>query len=111
MNLSEIRQVLSEKEIQLTRSLGQNFMHDRNQICRIVESGEVSKADKVLEIGPGLGPLTELLVEKAGTVLAIETDQRLVDILRDKFKSVDNFEIIKGDALAILRNERREWAD
>jgi 16S rRNA (adenine1518-N6/adenine1519-N6)-dimethyltransferase len=80
-----MREVLSAREIQLTKSLGQNFLHDGNQLRRIVDAAELTKADKVLEIGPGLGPLTALLLEKAGEVLAIEMDKRLVDILRERF--------------------------
>jgi 16S rRNA (adenine1518-N6/adenine1519-N6)-dimethyltransferase len=80
-----MREVLSAREIQLTKSLGQNFLHDANQLRRIVEAAELSKQDKVLEIGPGLGPLTELLLEKTGEVLAIEKDGRLVEFLRERF--------------------------
>jgi 16S rRNA (adenine1518-N6/adenine1519-N6)-dimethyltransferase len=58
MKLSEMRQVLTARDIQLTKSLGQNFLHDGNQLRRIIEAAEVGSADKVLEIGPGLGPLT-----------------------------------------------------
>ena len=86
MKLSEMREVLDRRGIQLTKSLGQNFLHDANQLRRIVEAAELSKKDKVLEIGPGLGPLTELLLEKAGEVLAIEKDARLVEFLRERFK-------------------------
>src|SRR5471030_2322666 len=64
VKLSEMREVLTRRDIQLTKSLGQNFLHDANQLQKIVEAAEISKADKVLEIGPGLGPLTELLLEK-----------------------------------------------
>ena len=85
MKLSEMKQVLAEREIQLSKSLGQNFLHDRNQLLRIADAAELRKADKVLEIGPGLGPLTELLLERAGEVLAIEKDQRLVEILHQRF--------------------------
>jgi 16S rRNA (adenine1518-N6/adenine1519-N6)-dimethyltransferase len=85
MKLSEMREVLDRRGIQLTKSLGQNFLHDANQLRRIVEAAELSKMDKVLEIGPGLGPLTELLLEKAGEVLAIEKDGRLVEFLRERF--------------------------
>ena len=77
MTLSEMRQILTGRGIQLTKSLGQNFLHDGNQLRRIVAAAELSQADKVLEIGPGLGPLTELLLAQAGEVLAIEMDQRL----------------------------------
>ena len=85
VKLSEMRELLAARGIQLTKSLGQNFLHDGNQLRRIVEAAELSKADKVLEIGPGLGPLTELLLEKAGEVLAIEKDARLVEFLRERF--------------------------
>ena len=68
MNLSEMKQLLARGDIQLTRSLGQNFLHDGNQLRRIVDAAELTKADKVLEIGPGLGPLTEMLLA-ATTVL------------------------------------------
>jgi len=85
MKLSEMRELLDQREIQLTRSLGQNFLHDAHHLERIVAAAELSPADKVLEIGPGLGPLTELLLARAGEVLAIEKDARLVEVLRERF--------------------------
>jgi 16S rRNA (adenine1518-N6/adenine1519-N6)-dimethyltransferase len=85
MTLTEMRSMLAARDIQLTRSLGQNFLHDGNQLRRIVDAAEIKPTDKILEIGPGLGPLTELLVEKAGEVLAIEMDARLVDFLCERF--------------------------
>ena len=77
-----MRELLATRGIQLTKSLGQNFLHDGNQLRRIVDAAELKKMDKVLEIGPGLGPLTELLLKNAGEVLAIEKDARLVEFLR-----------------------------
>jgi 16S rRNA (adenine1518-N6/adenine1519-N6)-dimethyltransferase len=85
MTLTEMRSLLAKRNIQLTRSLGQNFLHDGNQLRRIVDAANILPTDKVLEIGPGLGPLTELLLEKAGDVLAIEMDARLVDFLCERF--------------------------
>jgi 16S rRNA (adenine1518-N6/adenine1519-N6)-dimethyltransferase len=85
MTLSEIRSLLVKRDIQLTRSLGQNFLHDGNQLRRILDAAEIKPTDKILEIGPGLGPLTELLLEKAGEVLAIEMDARLVELLCERF--------------------------
>ncbi len=117
MKLSEMREVLDRRGIQLTKSLGQNFLHDANQLRRIVETAELSKADKVLEIGPGLGPLTELLLEKAGEVLAIEKDGRLVDFLREQFSNPQSairnpqFDLLHADALEILKREPRDWSD
>src|SRR5260221_14521351 len=81
MRLSEMKQILAQGGLRLTKSLGQNFMHDANQLRRIVAAAELSRADKVLEIGPGLGPLTKLLLGQAGGVLAIEKDARLGELL------------------------------
>jgi len=87
MKLAEMRQMLSDRGIQLTKSLGQNFLHEEKVVAKIAAAGELTKADKVLEIGPGLGPLTELLVAQAGEVLAIEMDMRLVELLRRRFNN------------------------
>ena len=131
MKLSEMREVLSAREIQLTKSLGQNFLHDGNQLRRIVDAAELTQRDKVLEIGPGLGPLTELLLEKAGEVLAIEKDKRLVEFLRERFllnsegrvtrapnqsqglaKLVPpKLHLLHDDALKFLKHEQRDWTD
>ena len=116
MKLSEMREILTARGIQLTKSLGQNFLHDANQLRRIVEAAELSKTDKALEIGPGLGPLTELLLANAGEVLAIEKDGRLVEFLRERFHSQfatrnSQFELLHADALELLKTEPRDWSD
>src|SRR5437773_1351286 len=72
MKLSEMRQTLAQSGIRLTKSLGQNFLHDANQLRRIVAAADLSGADKVLEIGPELGPLTELLLADALELLSGE---------------------------------------
>lgn len=108
MKLTDMRALLDKRDIQLTKSLGQNFLHDKHQLERIADAGEVTKADKVLEIGPGLGPLTELLLERAGEVLAIEMDLRLVTVLRERFPTLN---LIHGDALEYIRREPRDWSD
>ena len=110
MKLSEMRELLAKRDIQLTKSLGQNFLHDAHQLERIVAAAELTKADRVLEIGPGLGPLTALLLEKAGEVLAIEKDGRLVDVLREHF-SQPHFQLLHDDALDFLQREPRDWRD
>jgi 16S rRNA (adenine1518-N6/adenine1519-N6)-dimethyltransferase len=108
MKLSEMKQLLAEHQLQLTKSLGQNFLHDANQLHRIVAAAQLHRDDKVLEIGPGLGPLTELLLREAGHVLAIEKDQRLVQLLRPRLES-SALEILHADALEYLR-EHRNWS-
>ena len=85
MKLSEMRDLLASRGIQLTRSLGQNLLHDSNQLQRIVSLAEVSQNDKVLEIGPGLGPLTQLLLDRCASIFAIEKDKRLYNVLKDRF--------------------------
>jgi len=100
MTLTEMRSLLAKRDIQLTRSLGQNFLHDGNQLRRIVAAAEITPADKILEIGPGLGPLTEMLLEKAGEVLAIEMDARLVDFLCERFGTEQRSPDLMADALA-----------
>jgi len=104
-----MKQILSERGLQLTKSLGQNFLHDGNQLRRIVEAAKLTKDDKVLEIGPGLGPLTELLVERAGEVLAIEKDARLFEVLKDQVKA-QSFQLIHDDALEYLKCKTRDWS-
>ena len=110
MKLSEMRDLLAEHDIQLTKSLGQNFLHDSHQLERIAAAAELTKADKVLEIGSGLGPLTELLVEQAGEVLAVEKDARLVPLLRERFPQ-PHFHLLQEDALAWLKREAPDWHD
>jgi 16S rRNA (adenine1518-N6/adenine1519-N6)-dimethyltransferase len=119
MKLSEMREWLARDGIQLTKSLGQNFLHDGNQLRRIVEAAELTKADKVLEIGPGLGPLTELLLKSAGEVLAIEKDERLIHVLEKRFAPAKKSEtgetavlrLLHDDALEFLKRERRDWSE
>ena len=112
-----MRELLATRGIQLTKSLGQNFLHDGNQLRHIVKAAELKKTDQVLEIGPGLGPLTELLLENAGEVLAIEKDARLVEFLRERFfnpqSTIRNpqFELLHADALEFLKREPRDWHD
>src|SRR5215469_9633264 len=110
MKLNEMREILAARGIQLTKSLGQNFLHDQNQLRRIVDAAELTEADKVLEIGPGLGPLTEMLLANAGKVLAIEMDGRLAAILRERFQN-PKFELVQADALEFLKSSDRDWSN
>ncbi len=109
MKLSEMKSALAEHDLTLTKSLGQNFLHDQNQIRRIVDAAEIAPSDKILEIGPGLGPLTELLAAKAGEVLAIEKDKRLFDFLERRFSGAASLKLLCGDALDYVK-ENRNWA-
>jgi len=111
MKLSEMKRWLEERNIQLTKSLGQNFLHDANQLDRIIRAGTVDPTDKVLEIGPGLGPLTALLLARAGQVLAIEMDSRLVAILAERFAGKPKLKLLQADALGWLQQNEANWSD
>lgn len=114
MKLTEMRDLLDRRGIQLTKSLGQNFLHDVHQLERIVATAKLTQVDKVLEIGPGLGPLTELLLAKSDEVLAIEKDARLVEVLNERFGSQlssQHLKLLHADALEFLKDEPRDWHD
>ena len=81
------------------KSLGQNFLIDKSVVSRIVEAAKVGPEDFVVEIGPGTGVMTRELVKKAGRVMAIEVDDRLIRGLRREFADSENVEIIHEDAL------------
>ena len=126
MKLSEIKQILASGQIQLTKSLGQNFLHDANQLRRIIALADLDAGDKILEIGPGLGPLTELLLPRVSEVLAIEKDRRLVEVLRSKTDSTPQaaglqpegskkhpkavLRLVHADALEYLREHPQDWS-
>lgn len=109
MRLSELRRILEKGEIRLTKSLGQNFLHDANQLERIAEAARLSPADRILEIGPGLGPLTEQLVAVAQEVLGIEKDRRLYEWLKQRMAATSNLRLLHEDALDYLRQEEHDW--
>ncbi|MDP3996576.1 MAG: 16S rRNA (adenine(1518)-N(6)/adenine(1519)-N(6))-dimethyltransferase RsmA [bacterium] len=96
MNYRNKNKILEDKERLFPRkSLGQHFLKDRNILKKIVDAAELSPEDAVLEVGPGEGTLTELLLEKAGRVIAVEKDARLIPKLGEKFKQeIDNGHLI-----------------
>lgn len=111
MKLQEIKEILTANRLRLTKSLGQNFLHDRNQLRRIAEAADLVRGDKVLEIGPGLGALTQCLAERGATVLAIEKDRRLFEILHSRCHDCPSLSLVHDDALEYLRNQARNWLD
>jgi 16S rRNA (adenine1518-N6/adenine1519-N6)-dimethyltransferase len=94
---------LNDLGIQPSKALGQNFLHDRGIVRRIAEAAEIGVGDLVVEVGPGLGVLTEELAERAGQVIAIELDQRLAAYLRER--KLTHTEIVESD---ILRTDLAE---
>src|SRR5262245_56073640 len=98
MKLSEIRATLKEIGVSPVKTLGQNFLHDQNLARWIVDQAQITPTDYVIEIGPGLGALTSLLLEKGAHVLAIEKDARLATFLGSRFGD-ERLEIVNADAL------------
>ena len=97
----ETKYILKKYGITANKSLGQNFLINEEAVGKIVEGANISKEDLVIEIGPGLGTLTKELLEKAGKVIAIELDKRMLEILTDRFNLYDNFELINEDVLKV----------
>lgn len=99
--LEETRFIMKKYNIKANKSLGQNFLIDDNVVEGIVDAGNISNEDLVIEIGPGLGTLTKPLLERAGKVISIELDKRMVKILEDRFSLYNNFELIQKDVLKV----------
>ena len=105
MNVLETTKFLMKKyNITASKSLGQNFLIDENVIDNTIKAAEICKDDLVIEIGPGLGTLTEKLLEKAGKVICVELDKKMIEILQERFFLFDNIEIINDDILKIDLN-------
>ncbi len=82
-----------------SKRLGQNFLVDETVVDRIVAAAGVAPGDAVLEIGPGIGTLTQGLLEAGGTVVAVELDRRLVEVLADTLAGYDSLRVVHGDIL------------
>jgi 16S rRNA (adenine1518-N6/adenine1519-N6)-dimethyltransferase len=84
------------------KSLGQNFLRSKEALRAMIEAGDVSADDTILEVGPGKGVLTEELLKRAKKVIAVEKDDRLIELLQEKFKTeIENgkLELVRGDIL------------
>lgn len=101
----ETRFLMKKYGITANKSLGQNFLIDENVLDSIVSASDLTKEDLVIEIGPGLGTLTSKLLEKAGKVICIELDNRMISILKDRFFMYKNYEIINEDVLKLDLNK------
>lgn len=95
----DIKALLREYGLHPHKGLGQNFLVDSRVLGRIVDTAELEPHDVVLEIGSGLGTLTQALAEVARRVVAVELDEQLVDVLRTRLANFRNVEIICGDVL------------
>ena len=93
--------VLQKTNFHFKKQFGQNFLIDPSVLEHILDYSEINKEDLVIEIGPGIGTLTEALCEKAGFVIAIEIDDKLIPILKDNLSEMDNFFLLHKDALKV----------
>lgn len=94
-----IKEVKNKHGFQFSKSLGQNFLTDKNIIDKIIDKSEIGKNDLVIEIGPGIGVLTAAAAEAAGKVIAIEIDNKLIPILKETLSEYNNIDIINQDVL------------
>ena len=103
--VQETKFIMNKYNIKADKSLGQNFLIDDEAVAGIVDAANISKNDLVIEIGPGLGTLTKELLEKAGKVICIELDKRMIEILQDRFSMYENFKVINDDVLKVNLHE------
>lgn len=96
-----VKEILERYGFKFSKSLGQNFLIDGNIVRKIVDEGDITSEDYIIEIGPGMGTLTEELALRAKKVVAIEIDDTLLPILDETLGKYDNVEIIHGDVLKI----------
>ena len=99
--LAKTRRLLQQFDLQAKKSLGQHFLVDEDILKLIVSSAELSSNDVVVEIGPGLGVLTEALAKEAGLVVAVEIDRKLATVLEERTAPYKNVIVINKDALEI----------
>ena len=97
----ETKFIMEKYNIKANKSLGQNFLVSEDAVFSIVDSAEITQDDLIIEIGPGLGTLTQRLIEKAGKVICIELDPRMVHIITERFALYNNIEIIHEDVLKV----------
>ena len=102
---STIRDIKERYGFKLSKSLGQNFLTDKNIIDRIVESAGIGPEDLVIEIGPGIGVITREAAEYAKKVVAVEIDSNLIPILEETLGDCDNVEVVNRDILKTDVNE------
>src|SRR5690625_5194832 len=93
------KEILDKYQFSFKKSLGQNFLVDANILVKMLETAAISKQVNTIEIGPGIGALTEQLAIHSNKVLAFEIDQRLIPILKDTLQDYSNVEIIHQDIL------------
>lgn len=111
-NLTNTSEILHKYQFRMQKKYGQNFLIDTNILYKIIEATQITEEDCVLEIGPGLGTMTQHLSEAAGKVIAVEIDKDLIPILEETLAPYDNVTIINADVLKIdLHGLLKEQSD
>lgn len=93
--------VLQKYNFNFQKKFGQNFLIDTHVLEKIIDAAQITREDCVVEIGPGIGTMTQYLVESAGRVVAVEIDKALIPILEDTLSSYENVEVINEDILKV----------
>ncbi len=101
MNYKDVLLTLKRLNLKPKKHLGQNFLTDKNIVRKVITTSEISREEIILEIGPGLGALTEFLVEKVKKIYAVEIDPKLSRYLSEVFSIYNNIEVINGDILEV----------
>lgn len=96
-----IKYIMEKYGFRFSKGLGQNFIIDENVLTRIIEGSEVTKNDMILEIGPGIGVLTDVLCENASKVVSVEIDKSLIPVLTETVGHHENLKVINSDVLKI----------
>lgn len=99
------KEILKRYPFVFKKKFGQNFLIDQNILNEIIQSAEIEQEDCILEIGPGIGCVTQALLKEAGQVIAVEIDNLLIPILEDNFKDFPNFKLIHNDILKVDLHE------
>ena len=99
------RHILKKFKLRAVKGLGQNFLIDAGIVRQIVEAAEISAGEEVLEIGPGIGTLTQGLLEAGAKVTAVELDKKLPAVLKETLAGYENFRLVEGDILKINLSE------
>ena len=100
-NMTNTSEILQKYQFRMQKKYGQNFLIDTNILRKIIEAAQITKEDCVLEIGPGIGTMTQYLAEAAGSVIAVEIDKDLIPILEETLGDYDNVTLIHADILKV----------
>lgn len=100
-NFTNTSEILRKYQFRMQKKYGQNFLIDANILHKIVQAAQITKEDCVLEIGPGIGTMTQYLAEAAGRVIAVEIDKDLIPILEETLAPYDNITLLNADILKV----------